>query len=105
MSKTPMMKCGHAANATSNGKPSCVICHGISDGKNLIIDDTPPDLAGRTARCSFYGSTPSGWNHGGPCERGARCLCEVPSSPALAFFESRPCADHDRYYCGCWGWD
>lgn len=61
-----MMKCGHAANATHNGKPSCVICAGIHPGAE-VVDDSPPSLEGRTARCS--------------------CGKERPSDQALPFFE------------------
>ena len=101
----PMMKCGHSANATHNGKPACAICAGISDGKNMIIDDCPPDLSMRRARCSYYGSTPKGRLHEGSCKRGEPCLCERPSSPDLAFFEYCPGKPYDMFYCGCWGWD
>lgn len=103
----PMMKCGHAANATNQktGKPSCAICAGLRPEAN-IIDDDPPDLTGRTARCNYYGTTPKGRNHEGPagCERGKPCMCERPSSPDLAFFTHNPDKDHDSFFCGCWGW-
>lgn len=87
----PMMKCGHAANAervTKEGKkePVCVICFGIDPGAS-IIDENPPDFEGRTAICS-------------DCKGN-----EVPSNIDLAFFESTPEKEHDRYYCGCRGWD
>lgn len=89
---TVMMKCGHAANATDRktGKPVCVICVGISPGATEI-DDSPPDLLERRARCSYYGF--------------GRCESEGPSSPELAFFEHKPEKDHDSFYCGCRGWN
>lgn len=61
-----MMACGHAANATCNGEPACVICAGTPEA--LIVADAP-NLTGRIARCS--------------------CGEERPSSTALAFFEYR----------------
>jgi hypothetical protein len=30
---------------------------------------------------------------------------KVASNAALAFFEHRASSKHDRYYCGCFGWD
>ncbi len=102
----PMMKCGHAANATSNGKPACVICAGISGGANMIVNDNPPNLSGRKARCSYYGTSPKGRNYEGEsCKRGEVCKCERDSSEELAFFEYCLGKDFDKYYCGCWGWD
>ncbi len=87
----PMMKCGHAANAQDDkGNPSCVICVGIHPGAR-IVDDNPPDLAGRIARCAY-------WQHGG-------CRSESPSAATLAFFEHLPNEPYDRFYCGCRGWD
>jgi hypothetical protein len=82
----PMMKCGHAANATdSKGNPVCVICIGIDPGAE-IVDESPPNLEGRTARCVY-------------------CSCEEPSSPNLPFFEYNPKGEKDTFYCGCRGWD
>lgn len=81
---TPLMRCGHAANATRNGEPVCVICIGINPGATTPAD--PPDLDGREALCIYCGRT-------------------TPSTTRLAFFEHRPCHDQDRYYDGCFGWD
>jgi hypothetical protein len=89
--KHPMMKCGCAANATCSKSagviydppiPSCVV-HSC-----LEVEDSPPDLSARTARCTY-------------------CKSERPSgeSERLAFFRHLPNADHDDYYCGCRGWD
>lgn len=108
-----MMKCGHAANAKykdgDEWQPSCAICVGIAPGATEV-DETPPDLTGRTARCSYYGSTPRprGSSREGPCGRTDPCLCERPSdddSGRLAFFGHKPDKPHDQFYCGCWGWD
>jgi hypothetical protein len=88
----PMMKCGHAANAVnSRNEPVCVICYGIVPGADQV-DDAPPDLTGRMARCAY-------------------CRHEQPSSTDLPFFEyghferGQRLYDHDEYYCGCRGWD
>ena len=83
----PMMKCGHAANSICEGKPSCVICHGIVSGWNEI-DESPPDLTDRIAKCGYRD-----------------CQKQVPSSPDLAFFEHKPEEEYDNYYCGCKGWN
>ena len=104
---TPMMECGHAANAQNGkGEPSCVICVGIHPGAEKVVAN-PPDLSKRTARCSYYGSVPTGRSHEGPhgCERGKPCMCERPSSSELAFFSHKADKPHDDFYCGCWGWD
>lgn len=82
----PMMKCGHAANATDkNGKPRCVICFGITPGADEV-DGDHPSLDGREAKCF-------------DCNR------HKPSSLKLAFFEHRPGKREDAFYCGCLGWD
>ncbi len=123
-----MMKCGHAANASHQGEPACVICW--PDPRSREVDDQGPDLTGRTARCSY-------WKGG--------CKSQQPSSTDLAFFEYRgPGSDYaertckncgaaeaphdpghryhknmnckkgfepngdpgfDTYYCGCMGWN
>ena len=82
----PMMKCGHAANATNteNGKRVCANCAGIVEGWDQIAD--PPDLTGREALCPY-------------------CKKRVPSTTELAFFEHRPDKEFDIYYCGCMGWN
>jgi hypothetical protein len=82
----PMMKCGHAANATNgDGNPSCVICVGIHPGAETI-DESPPDLTGRKSKCAY-------------------CSEIQDSDPSLAFFEHRPDRDYDLHYDGCRGWD
>ena len=94
----PMMKCGHRAQGTTMGTdlPVCVICVGISPGATEV-DESPPNLEGRRARCS--------------------CGVNRPSTEHLAFFEykgpgsrfDRPDlpggAQFDDFYCGHAGWD
>lgn len=82
----PMMECGHAANATRDGEPACVICIGINPGA-LVIAAVQPDLTGRIARCTHCGQTMRS------------------DAPGLAFFEYRPDQEFDAYYNGCRGWD
>lgn len=90
MTSLPLMDCGHTAQGTDGtGAPVCVICAGIKPGAREVAA-TVPDLTGRTARCSYYGS---------------KCRSERESATSLAFFEHRPGEDHDKFYCGCFGWD
>jgi hypothetical protein len=84
MEKQPMMKCGHRANATSNGKPCCVICADITAGYNEVAPE--PDLSKRMCKCP-------------------QCDKIVPSTKAVAFFEHRPDKEYDTHYDGCRGWD
>lgn len=94
MNDKPMMICGHAANAISDGKPACAIC-GCFEVSDKVID-----LTDRKARCSYYGRTIK--------IRGREpfvCKSEVSSRITLPFFEHKPESEHDGYYCGCWGWD
>jgi len=90
----PLMKCGHSANATNqDGNPVCAICIGIDAG-GTVVDEAPPDLTGRIARCVY-------------------CKQEKPSSFDLPFFEYGgdkwkdldTGSPADWYYCGCRGWD
>lgn len=81
-----VMKCGHVSQATDqHGNPACVICIGVDSGATQIEKEVPA-LTGRKARCSY-------------------CKNERPSSYDLAFFEHKPKQEHDKYYCGCFGWD
>ncbi len=64
-----MMKCGHAANAFSGGKPCCVICAPAPAA--MEVNDAPPSLAGRKSQCSYL---PAGHSI-------------KDSSPDLPFFE------------------
>jgi hypothetical protein len=85
-----MMACGHTANSTRTDLnppvPACVIC-------SCIEQVEAPDLTGRTMICAYK----QGRNGKGHEPR--------PSDASEAFFEYRPSEPHDRYYCGCWGWD
>ena len=78
------MKCGHSANGNEGGKPVCVICYPRNGWDE--IDENPPSLEGRKARCSY-------------------CDKLVPSDAGLAFFVHRPHLPIDGYYCGCRGWN
>lgn len=98
---TPMMECGHAANATHNGAPACVICAGISGGANLRVATVAPDLTGRRARCGYRVQGKSLK----PEPAGAHDPDGVPSSADLWFFEYRPNEPFDSFYCGCHGTD
>ena len=80
-----MMKCGHRANATCNGEPSCVICAGIKEGYNEV-DTTEIDFSERECICTS-------------------CKKIVNSNNAVAFFEHRPNEKYDQHYDGCRGWD
>ena len=86
----PMMKCGHVAQGVESEtkKPICIICMGIHTGATEV-DDTPPDLTGRKARCSYF----------------RRCGTEVDSNYKLAFFGYEPNREFDEFYCDCYGWE
>lgn len=84
----PMMACGCRASGTFTRLagvdydppiPGCVV--------HTCIEVAPePDLTGRMAKCSA-------------------CRRTQPSVKPAAFFEYRPHADLDSFYCGCRGWD
>jgi len=126
MSK-PMMKCGHAANATrEDGSHCCAICS--PDDKAYILAHTP-DLTGRQARCSCMRLTPSStdlafFEYRGPGSRIAveTCKCNYhrvahqrdpkrvdPSSVVelgkCSGFVANGGHEYDSYYCGHAGWD
>ncbi len=124
----PMMKCGHAANAQhkQDGSPVCAICIGITAGA-AEVNTNPPSLEGRVARCAYGcgNERPSSsmlafFEYLGPGSREAGDLCGTCGYALSAHeLEPRPkhlkrmCdsfiprgdAGHDRYYCGCRGWD
>ena len=113
MSAKPMMKCGHAANSKrkvdDEWVDACIICAGI-DPRGNEIDDSPPSLEGRTARCGYYGKAcPMWFRNRGSCKTRTRedqtCRCEAPSSPDLWFFERKDGEKFDRFYCSCYGDD
>ncbi len=103
----PMMKCGHAANATrsSDQAPVCVICLGKPEA--VEVDTDAPDLSERQAVCSYSGPDSNEGRHSvGMPGRGYQVTpYPVPSVPQLAFFKHEPDKKYDRYFCGCWGWD
>lgn len=78
-----LMVCGCAAPGTLQrpGEPALVGC-GLHDCTEVA---DAPDLSQRLARCM--------------------CGKTAPSSTALAFFELHLNAPHDRFYCGCRGWN
>jgi len=80
-----VMKCGCAAHGVVQGPgPKREVC-----AIHMCTEPAPvqPVLTGRFAMCT-YG------DH-----------AKVASNAALAFFEHRASSKHDRYYCGCFGWD
>lgn len=92
MKKLPLMKCGCAAQAvdSDSGAPYC-LTHDCTE-----VEEGEVDLSGRRARCSYYGTN---------SKYAKPCRAEGDSSLNLAFFEYKPDAEYDTYYCGCWGWD
>lgn len=105
-----LMKCGCAANATDEyGNPCCAIHLGLLSGADIVA--STPNLAGRFARCVYFGKAkPRRRYANDECNYGCRgnnvCKCgKVPSSLDLAFFEYKPNEEHDKFYCGCFGWD
>lgn len=129
----PMMKCGHAANATDSlGNPACAICVGLTPNANIIAGS--PDLTGRLAKCSCGRTTPSDlktcalFEYCGPgsTQAAESCKCgynfvahsseymarNVPSNRRTVVeqgkctgFVARGPLEFDRYYCGHAGWD
>lgn len=81
----PLMKCGHVANATRDGKPICIICLNIIDGADEIANTTP-NLKNRKSKCLDCGKT-------------------TESNFDLPFFKYRKNEMFDSHYCGCKGWD
>lgn len=94
MSK-PMMKCGHAANATRgvDNTPCCVICAPKPEAYEIV---SSPDLTGRQSKCSY--------KHDHTKKRGNYPHI-TPSSQDLPFFAHHPDKEFDEHYCGCMGWD
>ena len=116
MNKQPMMKCGHAANAYNldTGEPSCVICQGDPGADQ--IEENPPDLTNRKARCDYYGKKTGSIGKCSPVmgafghpELSAKpntiCRAEISSDTSLPFFKHKPNEEFDMFYCGCHGWD
>ena len=122
-----MMMCGHAANAiqSETGEPVCVICWGLTELAK-IVDENPPALIGRTAKCGCGATEPSSttlafFDYKGPGSKSATDRCGVCPYTLVAHGEvneltGRPgITDHafvphgpyefDAYYCGHSGWD
>lgn len=119
-----MMKCGHVANAIdSHGNPRCAICVGLRAGADEV-DNNPPDLSGRMARCSCGNKQPSRldlpfFEYCGPGSRESLNICTcgyafVAHTPEVMErnkalkcnnFTPRGPLEFDRQYCGCRGWD
>jgi hypothetical protein len=125
---TPIMQCGHAANAKHevNGKMKdvCVICYGIDPGASRIYEN-PPSMEGRIAVCSCGKEVPSNsdlpfFAFLGNKEHCAHCafvsfthasVCEInPTTKRkndLNNHDYEPVIGYpnDRFYCGHAGWD
>ena len=122
-----LMKCGHSATGTDakTGSPCCLICIGL-DPRAEEINDQPPSLSGRLARCSCGNTQPSSislaffeYLGAGSREALEHCKCgyevKVHSLPRplpthlrgrlCDTFTARGPSEFDRYYCGCRGWD
>lgn len=114
----PMMKCGHAANATNkSGKPICAICHGLTPDAQIVVE--PPNLTGRIAKCGCGNEKPSSldlpfFEYCGPGSWSASiCTCGFAESAhesgthkiACKNYNPRGDIGYDRFYCGCRGWD
>lgn len=78
-----LMKCGHTANALTNGKPCCAICVPKREAFEIVEGF---DLKNRIAKCCY-------------------CSKKRTSDLDLPFFEYKPNKEFDEYYCGCYGWD
>lgn len=122
-----LMKCGHVANGiqSDTGDPVCVICLGITPLAK-VVDDNPPALIGRTAKCGCGAIAPSStdlpfFDYKGPGSRSATDRCGVCPFALVVHGETNPhtgrpgITDHtfvphgpyefDEYYCGHSGWD
>lgn len=122
----PMMGCGHTANSTRDGKPSCVMCTGLNPEADVVIEI--PDVTGRMARCScgkLVPSDPSRLAFFQSAEIRARQTCKVCRYAAIAHAEETRQRPHNRntklgdghafvrsdadefdsYYCGCRGFN
>jgi hypothetical protein len=124
---TALLVCGHAPNATDgNGQPACAI-HSTAEGGTTFASATF-DLTGRQARCQCGNTATSSkglafFEYLGDGSREASDKCrncgygyithlEVNTSTGRAGHKFGVCefvpkgdVGHDRYYCGCRGWD
>ena len=107
-----MMACGCAAVGVCSRRSGVVIDPPIPvciTHDCIVVAAAPPDLTGRTARCSYFGpirfrSFESNYVAQTGCSR-TRCTCELPSDPGLPFFRHESTKPFDQFYCGCAGWD
>ena len=126
--KTPMLKCGHAANGTCSNKggihydppvPCCVICSCIE------VTNVTFSLEGRKAkRCTEASIRDSSTNlaffeYRGAGSKAATQSCKgcgyhkIAHKPDRMNRSKRVCTnfqphgawEFDLYYCGCRGWD
>jgi len=117
---TPMMKCGHAANATHNGGPACVICAPAPAAYE--VNEAPPSLVGRKSQCGYrpHGhsvkdSTPDlpFFEYRGEGSREATLICKCgyhktahdKGMARCKQFTPKGAQPFDKHYCGCMGWD
>ena len=122
----PLMKCGHSSNGAvtyCTNTPVCVVCVGISPGATEV-DNDPPNLQGRTAKCDSCKNTkPSDVSLPFFEYRGPGSRYEVQCANCHRFHEHKevgregifgPCSNYqpstggretDGYYCGCQGWE
>jgi hypothetical protein len=116
------MQCGHRAQGVYADKPVCVTCFGL-DARATLVDENPPDLTGREAKCSCGKRVPSSidlpffeYRGEGSHEAVDICVCgyaEVAHiRPLPKHLSNWVCQEFrsrgplpDLFYCGCRGWD
>lgn len=60
----------------------------------------------RMARCGRYGEKTGTGYLSSECNCCKDvCFHQTPSDPLLAFFESKPKEEFDKFYCGCHSWN
>ena len=109
------MACGCTAQAVTPSKdnaPCCVVhmCHEVAAEQ--------PSLEGRVSRCTYNHSKTEerpnpewgkpgtyGQNNNGRQWLWGNVPIETPSATDLPFFRHCPEQEHDKHYCGCFGWD
>lgn len=123
-----MLACGCVANATSQGKPVCVIHIDSPQGHTVV---PAPDLTGREAQCDYCKEVkPSSVKlaffkfkgEGSPDSTDVCKHCHyhkvahehntnrvdprsVMEKGKCTGFEAQGGQQYDEYYCGCRGWD
>jgi hypothetical protein len=120
-----MMRCGHAANAVDESQnPVCAVCVLLTPLAR-IVDDNPPALIGREAKCYCGMTVPSStdlpfFEYQGPgsvnaTENCAKCEFTIRAHAEVTMFGRKGITDHvftphgpyefDNYYCGHDGWN